>query len=42
MTKYKDPRGLSLTSPPELVQQWADEQDWPTFEHIATQADRHL
>ena len=29
-----------ITPPPELVQQWADKQDFPTFEDIATQAAR--
>lgn len=27
-----------ITPPPELVQQWVDKQDFPTFEDIATQA----
>ena len=29
-----------ITPPPELVQQWADKQDFPTFDGIATQAAR--
>jgi hypothetical protein len=29
-----------ITPPPELVELWADEQSFPTFEEIATKAAR--